>query len=541
MACYPCDPIPHLPPGADIIPVSPLQPQRGYVCIGGTMHVICDDWAIGLLEPEPSWELFQGTANLITGQLEGRGYGIKQISRCAMGAAMVRFQDCMARDNAVKNSPYIVQDTVMRVIEHDKGRNFRAANFTHDVWIMPLNYPPGCWYLDTVVATFAPYGRFLIWNRDESNKARILAKIRAYDVDKIPGSIVVLQNFSEEGHGGCWSYPCILMNRTMIRAAGGDEDPLPPDGQNPHPTPIIIDDFAAWHAHNEGPPMAHAQNAAEANVPHAPAPHAAPAAPVENEEPVVHTPAQSPAHHAKANVALVAGDAAVDEDFIMEPVDMVEPTDDAMEPSHDSMIGSEVHTDNMLQNDSSVAVPDADPMSAVRNMIGNVAKSVNTLLPLLSGSNVLSASCKLVDVDSPSGIKRKCYLQINTFHDVPQTSSNSSVRIVELQDEEVQPRNVRKKKEKPPVNVSKVGRSGRIAKLNAGYKDGKPEDGEPENESGVDPGPVFEALVLDDTAPPPPHLPMSTLQALGTGPCQMHPSDVSDDSLNYDSTNDSIE
>ncbi|KAM0825907.1 hypothetical protein ACQ4PT_069216 [Festuca glaucescens] len=327
-----------------------------------------------------------------------------------MGAAMVRFQDYMDRDNAVKNSHYIVQDTVMRVIEHDKGRNFRAANFTHDVWIMLLNYPPGCWDLDTVVATFAPDGR------------------------------------------------------TMIGAAGGDEDPLPPDGQNPHPTPIIIDEFAAWHAHNEGPPMAHAQNAAEANVPHAPVPHAAPAAPVENEEPVVHTPAQSPAHHAEANVAVVAGDVAVDDDFIMEPVDMVDPTDDAMEPAHDSVIGSEVQTDNMLQNDSFVAVPDAAPMSA-----------------------------------------------INTFHDVTQTSSNSSVRIVELQDEEVQPRNVRKKKEKPPVNVSKVRRSGSIAKLNAGYKRGKPEDDEPENESGVDLGPVFEAQVLYDTAPPPPHLPMSTL------------------------------
>ncbi|KAM0910337.1 hypothetical protein ACQ4PT_014230 [Festuca glaucescens] len=477
MACYPCDPLPHLPPGADIIPFNPLRPQRDYVCVGGTLPVICDDWAIVLLEPEPSWEVFQGTANLIRDQLEGRGYGIKQISRCAMGAAMVRFQDCMDRDNAVKNSPYIVQDSVMRVIEHDKGRNFRYATFTHDVWIMLLNYPPGCWDLDTVVATFAPYGRFLVWNRDDSIKSRILVKIRAYDVDKIPGSIVVLQNYSEDGNGGCWSCPCVLMNMTMIGAGGGDEDPLPPDGQNPHPILVIIDDFAAWHEHNEGPPQAHAQNFGE------------------------------------------PGDATLES--LQDPIHVPEELPE-------------------LQPDSPLVAPDADPLPALSHMIGNVAKSVNTLIPLLTESSVLNASCKVVYVDSPSCIKRKCFLQINTIHDVPQARKTSSVKIVELHHDEVRPRNIRKKKEKPPVDVSKVRRSGRIAKLNAGYKDGKPDDVS-ESESSVDLGPVFEAQVLDETAPPPPHLPLTTLQALGTGPCQMHPSDVSEDSLNYDSTNDSIE
>ncbi|KAM0930643.1 hypothetical protein ACQ4PT_000838 [Festuca glaucescens] len=537
MACYPCDPLPHLPPGADIIPFNPLRPQRGYVCVGGTLPVICDDWAIVLLEPEPSWEAFQGTANLIRDQLEGRGYGIKQISRCAMGAAMVRFQDCLDRDNVVKYSPYIVQDSVMRVIEHDKGRNFRAATFTHDVWIMLLNYPPGCWDLDTMVATFAPYGRFLVWNRDDSIKSRILVKIRAYDVDKIPGSIVVLQNYSEDGNGGCWSCPCVLMNRTMIGASGGDEDPLPPDGQNPHPIPVIIDDFAAWHEHNEGPPQAHAQNFGDVNVQFAPAPHAAPAAPVMMEEPTVHTPAQSPVHFSEDNLVDLC-EAAGSEEVVMESADSGEPGDVTLESLQDPIHVPEELPE--LQPDSPLVPPDADPLPALSHMIGNVAKSANTLIPLLTESSVLNASCKVVDVDSPSGIKRKCFLQINTIHDVPQASKTSSVKIVELHDDEVRPRNIRKKKEKPPVDVSKVRRSGTIAKLNVGYKDGKPDDVS-ESESGVDLGPVFEAQVLDETAPPPPHLPLTTLQALGTGPCQMHPSDVSEDSLNYDSTNDSIE
>ena len=52
---------------------------------------------------------------------------------------------------------------------------------------------------------------------------------------------------------------------------------------------------------------------------------------------------------------------------------------------------------------------------------------------------------------------------------------------------------------------------------------------------------IFHAQVLNTEAPPPPHLPLELLQALGTGPCQMHPTDVSEDALDYDSTNDSVE
>jgi hypothetical protein len=125
-------------------------------------------------------------------------------------------------------------------------------------------------------------------------------------------------------------------------------------------------------------------------------------------------------------------------------------------------------------------------------------------------------------------------------HDMIQGNSSLAIRNAEPREVEERPRIVRKRKEKAPVDVSKVGRSGRIAMLNAGYKNGKPVEVS-EDETGVNLGLVFEAQVIDESAPPPPHLPLTTLQALGTGPCQMHPSDVSEDNLNYDSSNDSIE
>ena len=45
-------------------------------------------------------------------------------------------------------------------------------------------------------------------------------------------------------------------------------------------------------------------------------------------------------------------------------------------------------------------------------------------------------------------------------------------------------------------------------------------------------GPLFEAQIIDDEALAPPHLPIPILQALGTSPCKINPSDLSEDNLN---------
>jgi hypothetical protein len=287
MANYPCDPLPHLPPSAVPVPFNALRPQCGYVVVGGELLIICDDWAIVSLEPEPDLTHFQGMSQLIRAQFEQRGFRIRQISRCGMGTTLVCFMDAVDRDNAISQSPYFIGETVLRVIPQNEGRNWRSASFTHDFWCMLINYPLECWDVDTIVNTMAPYGRFLVWNRQDSNKARIFVKIRAYDINRIPGSIVVLHSSNSLGDGNSWSCPCILFNPRMLGAGPGDEDPLPPNGGSPHPLPIVFDDFDVWHAQNEGAP------AAPGNV--------APAEPADG-DPAPMTPDNSPVHHME-NVA----------------------------------------------------------------------------------------------------------------------------------------------------------------------------------------------------------------------------------------------
>ena len=101
--------------------------------------------------------------------------------------------------------------------------------------------------------------------------------------------------------------------------------------------------------------------------------------------------------------------------------------------------------------------------------------------------------------------------------------------------------------------MAEVRRSDRVALLNAGYKgkapatpstaarDTKLDKNKKKKTAATKLGPMFEAQVIDERAATPPHLPIPTLQAIGTGPCQMHPSDVTEEALNYDSSYDSIE
>jgi hypothetical protein len=96
----------------------------------------------------------------------------------------------------------------------------------------------------------APFGRFVVWNKDASNKARILVKIRPYNIDTLPLSIVVLHNNNDLGNGDSWSCPTSILSRTLLGAQGADEDPLPPGDISPHPMPMGFDDiWAGGHGH----------------------------------------------------------------------------------------------------------------------------------------------------------------------------------------------------------------------------------------------------------------------------------------------------
>jgi hypothetical protein len=492
------------------------------VIVGGDLPMACDDWAIASLAPEIDAAEFDGAINIIVDYLEQRGLTVRHTSRCGMGTALIQFVSSCDRDTAVESSPHMIGDTVLRFVNQDRGINYRDASFTHDVWLMLVNYPLECWHVDTVVKTMAPFGRFLVWSKDNSNKARIVVKIRAYNVDTLPVSIVVLQNSSDNGSGGSWTCPTYILSRNLIGAMGGDEDPILPDGENPHPMPNVFHGF--WHdLHNDFP----------ANPDPVPV-----VIDVENGNVEVIQIPDTPEIHPNINLNEMPD--------VQEAAVMQDPVQPIIE-GNDTLNSEPVVPDN---SDADNADNVADPIAAIQSLVASLFANSQDILAKLDNTQIVGASCKLVDVQGADGTTRQCFMQVQT---VEKPQKKKVIReVIDFSDIPSNQDAVGRKKRKKnaaPRSVTAVRRSSRIAGVTMGYKDAASAtaagatvvdsvDQEQDSDEAEEMMNEYEAVAVDTSADPPPHLPLETVQAIATGHCKMHPRDVSEEALLYDSSND---
>jgi hypothetical protein len=103
-----------------------------------------------VLEPPTGPEQFAADAALIRGFLNNNGYHMRQITRSGMGAALVQLYDGVSRDTAIDCSPFFVGDSILRVIPQNRGLNYHNCSFTHDVWIMMMNFPLEAWHVEKI-------------------------------------------------------------------------------------------------------------------------------------------------------------------------------------------------------------------------------------------------------------------------------------------------------------------------------------------------------------------------------------------------------
>jgi hypothetical protein len=54
---------------------------------------------------------------------------------------------------------------------------------------------------------------------------------------EIPISHVLCENTDDLGNGHSWTVVNYILQANLIQGLGGNDDPLPPDGGNPHPLP----------------------------------------------------------------------------------------------------------------------------------------------------------------------------------------------------------------------------------------------------------------------------------------------------------------
>jgi hypothetical protein len=215
-------------------------------------------------------------------------------------------------------------------------------------------------------------------------------------------SIVVIKNLAEDGNSDSWTCPLVLLSRRMLGAAAGDEDPLPPNGANPHPLPQVDQGF--WHddhmmQEDEGNMD---EGIAAPGMDNAAPPHAAPA----------------------ANLAPpLAGNAAP----VIEEIIQINP---ATPPLQVNQPASEEEIIEIIQS--------VEPISALRGLITSIVGNASEVLPHLGDSHITAANCKVVETNGPNGKVRTCYLQIDAVDNAGiKNRTSSSVEITEISDDGV--------------------------------------------------------------------------------------------------------
>jgi hypothetical protein len=85
---------------------------------------------------------------------------------------------------------------------------------------MMMNFPLEAWHVEKIRESVSEFGKFIVWNRDASNRARILVKIRVPDMLEIPISHVLCENTNDSGHGHSWTVVNYILQANLIDGLG---------------------------------------------------------------------------------------------------------------------------------------------------------------------------------------------------------------------------------------------------------------------------------------------------------------------------------
>jgi hypothetical protein len=76
-----------------------------------------------------------------------------------------------------------------------------------------------------------------MWENDTDNKGRILAKVRCDDLREIPKSVRFTEGEGPDAES--WTFSIEVLQQVLIGGGPPAEDPMPNDGGDPHPLPIL--------------------------------------------------------------------------------------------------------------------------------------------------------------------------------------------------------------------------------------------------------------------------------------------------------------
>ena len=169
---------------------------------------------------------------------------IREVQRCHLGQAFVRFWNDYDRDNFVVNSPHEFDGALFTFVRHNQGRNWRSVTFNHECLIMLLGLPEDYWADDCIDAVLGPVASVISWYTETTEintvvVTRLLVKVRVVDLEDIPHFSVFSDAPGHQGHS--WTVQCEILQHENLGHEAPEEElvpQLPEDGG-----PMLYDFF----------------------------------------------------------------------------------------------------------------------------------------------------------------------------------------------------------------------------------------------------------------------------------------------------------
>jgi len=244
MAFQRADPNPFKPRGMNILNI-PNRPVMVRTMAPRRPVLRNEDLAVLTIHPIPGNPLFFPTVEeVINDFCVDKRVEIKEVQRCHMGQAFVRFQHEFDRDRFVLNSPHLFGGSYFTFVKHNQARNWRSVMFNHECWIMMLGLPEDYYEDDFIDAVLGPFARLISWYKERTAidsvvVTRLIVKARVVDLEDIPHFSVFTDSLGLNGQS--WSVQCEILQSEMLghHAPGEDDVPqLPEDGG-----PLLYDFF----------------------------------------------------------------------------------------------------------------------------------------------------------------------------------------------------------------------------------------------------------------------------------------------------------
>jgi hypothetical protein len=188
MVNFPIDPRQFVPRGFEILQVpGRTAVKRVVVARRPRAH---KEFGIASITPFPPGQVpFANVAEILQEFLMHNQVGFRDIQECPLGAAYVRFNHVRDKDCLIRASPIPFGDVHVSFCKHNEGVNWRRFSFNRECWVLLVGPPLDYRFTEDLNATFSDIGKLLLWEKDEANLGRIIAKVRVSDLEDIPKSI----------------------------------------------------------------------------------------------------------------------------------------------------------------------------------------------------------------------------------------------------------------------------------------------------------------------------------------------------------------